>query len=116
MAWLQLKKSCLVSIFVGRTADGTFSSGQTRTLRLLSIDTVATVLQSFNLRMTGIRFHSHDLCREGLVDENLTRFHNAAVVDRAVHSHTPIGVDLGVDVKGSIYIEAGDDGFEARCS
>lgn len=116
MAWLQLKKSCLISIFVARTADGTFSSGQKRTLRLLSIDAVATVLQSFNLRVAGIRFHGHDLCREGLVDENLTRFHNAAVVDRAVHSHTPIGVNLGMDVKGSIYIEAGDDGFEARRS
>jgi hypothetical protein len=51
--------------------------------------------------VAGVGFHSHQLFSKLLVEVNLARLDDAAVVDRAVLGDGPVGVDLDVDVQGS---------------
>ena len=87
--------------------------------------------------MAGVGFHSHELFSKLLIEVNLARLDDAAVVDRAVLGDGPVGVDLDMDVQGSAdldkcllvgklsgctgggygaYVEARDDAVEGGCS
>ena len=55
--------------------------------------------------MAGVRLNSHELFSKLLIEVNLARLDDAAVVDRAVLGDGPVGVDLDVDVQGSADLE-----------
>jgi hypothetical protein len=70
-------------------------------LNLLQKHPIIVVDDPVDLGVAGVGLDGHELLGELLVEIDLARLDDAAVVDCAVLCDGPVGVDLDVDVEGS---------------